>query len=135
MKASRVAAALVSAALALGCRSSTEVSVSIVGTYTLQSVSGLALPVVLADDEEGRLELVSGSVVLNADMSFTDATTLRNTLGEDVTTETEVATGTYSRSGSTVTFQPTEGGNYSMTWDGENTLTQNFLGLILVYVR
>ena len=75
-----------------------------------------------------------GTVTLDEDGTFGDVTELRITEGGVVTTEGVSTQGTWTISGSTVTFVPNDGSdNYTMTWDGQLRLTQLFQGFTLVY--
>ena len=103
------------------------------GTYSLRTVNDQALPATIESDASGRVDVASGSVVLRADGTFTDQTEFRLVSGTSSTTETDVITGTYTRSGSTVQFSPSDGGVYSMSFTGGNTLTQTIGTFVLVY--
>jgi ABC-type glycerol-3-phosphate transport system substrate-binding protein len=107
---------------------------SIVGTYTLQTVNGVATPVTVFQDASGRVEVTGGRVSLNADGTFSDAIDLRLTSGQTVLTTTETAVGTYVRSGDNITFNVTGAEPYRMAISGR-TLTQVEEGFTLVYRR
>ena len=103
------------------------------GTYTLRTINGQVLPTTIDSDATARLDVASGSVTLRADGTFTDQTEFRLVSGTSTTTETDVITGTYTRTGGTVTFSPSDGGTYSMSFTGGNTLTQTIDSFVLVY--
>jgi hypothetical protein len=108
----------------------------LVGSYTLITIDGASLPVVVDQVGEDKAEVTMGTVTLDEDGTFGDATELRITEGGVVTTEVQSTQGTWTISGSTVTFVPNDGsGNYSMTWDGQLRLTQLFEGFTLVYEK
>jgi len=127
------------ATLTLGACSDTAASGdadAAVGTYTLVTIDGQPLPVVVDQSGADMLEITQGTVVLDADRTFDDSTVLRTTLAGVVSTETDAASGNWTLSGRTVAFTPNDqSGPYEMTWDGNNQLTQDFSGLILVYQR
>src|SRR5687768_5471834 len=51
----------------------------VVGTYTLRTVAGRAVPVVLAEEEGVKLEVVSGALTLNPNGTYAGTMTLRVT--------------------------------------------------------
>jgi hypothetical protein len=115
---------------------STDPSELLIGLYILERIDDQPLPFVLDFvDEDNLLEFVEGSVTLNADGSFVDSATLRLTENGVATSETEAASGQWTRQGNTVTFTPTSSDAYSMTWDGSTRLTQQIQGFTLDYVR
>ena len=108
----------------------------LVGSYNLITIDGASLPVIVDQIGEDKAEITLGTVTIDDDGTFGDATELRITEGGVVTTEVQSTQGTWTISGSTVTFVPNDGsGNYTMTWDGEDRLTQLFQGFTLVYQK
>jgi len=106
------------------------------GSYSLLTIDGASLPVIVDQVGEDKAEVTMGTVTLDEDGTFGDATELRITEGGVVTTEVQATQGTWTVSGSTVTFAPNDGsGNYSMTWNGQLRLTQLFQGFTLVYEK
>jgi hypothetical protein len=106
------------------------------GSYTLLTIDGASLPVIVDQVGEDKAEVTMGTVTLDEDGTFGDATELRITEGGVVTTEVQATQGTWTVSGSTVTFVPNDGsGNYLMTWNGQLRLTQLFQGFTLVYEK
>jgi hypothetical protein len=82
------------------------------------------------------VEITQGTVTLDADRSFDDSTVLRFTIADVVSSETDAASGSWTLSGRTVEFTPSDqSGAYEMTWDGGDQLVQLFDGLTLVYQR
>ena len=96
----------------LACTGDSTGPESIEGTYTLQTMAGRSLPAILLQDESGKFEITSGSIVLRAPNAFTMSLTFRQTVGTQMTSETIEADGTWTRSGATVT----------LTSDGEAVL-------------
>ena len=108
----------------------------LVGSYDLITIDGASLPVIVDQIGEDKAEITMGTVTLDEDGTFGDATELRITEGGVVTTEVQSTQGTWTVSGSTVSFVPNDGsGNYSMTWNGQLRLTQVFQGFTLVYEK
>ena len=106
------------------------------GSYDLITIDGASLPVIVDQIGEDKAEITMGTVTLDEDGTFGDATELRITEGGVVSTEVQSTQGSWTVSGSTVTFVPNDGtANYSMTWNGQNRLTQIFQGFTLVYER
>lgn len=121
------------ALLVIACGDSTGPDTSHVGTYTLLSVDGEALPVSFTDGF-ATIVLTSGHVTLNADGTFADVLSYTVTEGTDSYSDTETYSGTYTRSGSNITFNVTspDPDTYRMTLSG-TTLTQTDGGATLVY--
>jgi hypothetical protein len=108
----------------------------LVGSYDLITIDGASLPVIVDQIGEDKAEITMGTVTLDEDGSFGDVTELRITEGGVVTTEVQSTQGTWTISGSTVTFFPNDGSsNYTMTWNGQLRLTQLFQGFTLVYEK
>ncbi|HEU5218468.1 MAG TPA: hypothetical protein VFU23_07405 [Gemmatimonadales bacterium] len=130
--------AAVAAVTVAGCSDTTASTgaEALVGVYILQTVDGQPLPAIVDQSGADMLEVVSGSVSLHTGLTFDDTTVLRFTISGEVSTETDAATGNFTLSGRTVQFTPSDNsGVYTMTWDGQDELTQDFNGLILVYKR
>lgn len=103
----RVLFALATVAL-LGCGDTTDPTASgYVGTYTLVTVGGVALPAPSGDPGQ---TITAGSVVLRSDNTFTYSETRNPSGGGDNGTS-----GTYSLSGANITFTPTTVGDTGAT--------------------
>ena len=127
-------------ALALvSCRDSTGPNFdALVGEYILMTIDGDPLPVIVDQVDNDIAEVTGGLLIIEEDGGFTDATSLRFTVSGEVTTSTETASGnwTVASNGATVNFNPNDNsGAYTMTWNGEDRLTQVFQGFVLVYER
>ena len=107
---------------------------SLVGVYALITFNGQNLPQTFVADGDS-VTLTAGSVTLNRDKTFSDATsfTLRRP-GAPPFSGTQTLSGTYVRTGNNVTFNMTspEVFTYNMTLNG-NTLTESGDGFTLVY--
>jgi hypothetical protein len=95
---------------------------SIAGTYNLQTLDGQSPPVVVLDEPGFKLEVMSGNFVLAANRTFTTNVVFRITVDTEVSTEAESFSGTYTVTGSTVTFTYSDGDTDSATLAGD-TLT------------
>lgn len=95
---------------------------SIAGTYNLETLDGQSPPVVVLDEPGFKLEILSGNFVLTANGTFTTNVVFRLTDESGASTESESFSGTYTVSGSTVTFNYSDGDTDSATLAG-NTLT------------
>lgn len=105
---------------------------SIAGTYVLKTIDGQTPPVVVVDEPGLKLEVVSGNFVLAANGSFSTTVVLRITENNQVSTESESFTGTYTVTGSTVNFTYSDGETDSATLAGE-TLTFSEDGSTVVF--
>ncbi len=105
------------------------------GVYPLRTINGQPLPFLYSQIGDDKVEFMDGTVTLNADKTFIDATTFRVTEQGVVTTEVDLGDGTWSLSGATVRFLLADGSSYSMTWNGTDTLTQVFDTFTLVYQK
>lgn len=106
-----------------------------VGVYTLTTINGQALPVVIEQAGNDKAEITAGVVTLKADKTFTDITQVRVTVSGNVSSQTENAAGTWTRQVNTVQFTPAGFTAYSMTWDGGNRLTQVIDAFTLIYIK
>lgn len=83
--------------------------VSHVGSYTLQSVSGRSLPVVLIEIGDDKLEVTAATLTLTANNAVRHDVTFRETLdGVVQPLENVSCPGTYQRNGSTISLTMTE---------------------------
>ena len=131
-----IRAGVIAVALAACSDSTGPDTDDLVGSYDLITIDGASLPVIVDQIGEDIAEITMGTVTLDEDGTFGDATEIRITEGGVVTTEVQSTQGTWTVSGSTVTFVPNDGsGNYTMTWNGQLRLTQLFQGFTLVYER
>lgn len=120
---------------ACGSDSSTGPS-GVVGTWSLQTVNGSALPFVVGQSGENKSELLADTIKLASAGGFIESSSFRTTLNGVVTLQTVADTGTYTLSGSTLTLSSTTsaGASGSGTVSG-NTITATIQGLAFVYKR
>jgi hypothetical protein len=108
--ARRLRAAIGALALAMACGGGdgdpvgTAPPADVVGTYRLQRIGNSMLPAVVERTTTRTIELISETLTLNADRTFTDVTDLRETTGATVRTVAQRATGTYTLNGNIVIF-------------------------------
>ena len=81
---------------------------SAVGTFTLQSVDGKPLPLVLDESGNRKEELTAGSLTFSPDATYTLTLTQRVTQAGLVTSSTETRTGTWTESGPQVRLFPSD---------------------------
>lgn len=105
---------------------------SVHGTYTLDTVNGNKVPFAIVQIGNDKLEIMSGSVTINADGTFSGRTTLRTTEEGRTTTEEESFTGTYTNTNNSFTFRTSDGDTYSGSVTG-GSLTLIVEGFTLVY--
>jgi hypothetical protein len=105
----------------LACGDSTSPE-KIEGTYTLQTINGRPLPVVLQQDATSKSEVTAGAITLGPGTAWTISLTARSTLGADVSSFTSTLAGTWTRSGERVTLTATNGESETAVLSG-GTLT------------
>ena len=106
----------------------------VTGTYTLRTVAGRAVPVVLAEEDGVKLEVVSGALTLNANGTYAGTMTLRVTEGGVATTETDGGAGRYAVEGGSLVLTDAEGERTTATRSG-NSITISDGGLSMVFTR
>ncbi len=131
----RFAATLALVALGVACSDSTSPR-SFVGVYSLVQVNGTTPPLVVFDDGFERDEITGGTITLNSDATFSDETFFRitNLQTGAIQTGSDIAIGTYTTSGNTVTLSPNNDTPYALSLSG-NTLTQTAGSLVFQYNR
>ena len=120
---------------ACGDDSPTDPTQSAVGTYTLVQVNGSPLPAYLGQSPQGRADVLSGTLTLRNDKSYTEMVNVQVTpLIGAVHTVPVNENGTFTITGRTVQFMPDTGGTYSGTLTG-TTLESNAKGLTARYEK
>jgi hypothetical protein len=130
-RGTRFLAGAVAALLLLGgCENSLGPDSSEVGTYTLRTVNGHTLPAPFFS-----VEVLSASVELHQDGSFRTRNTIRgkDSLGE-IVVQNDSDSGTYVRTGNTVTLTSTIGHVTVATYAGP-TLTVDEQSVEMIYRR
>lgn len=88
------------------CGDGTGPEPGIDGVYTLKSINGNALPWIAFQIEQDKIEVLSGSITLRTDGSFTDLTTYRITESGVSRDEQDVYTGTFLETATGATLSP-----------------------------
>ena len=113
----------------------TDPTQSAVGTYTLVQVNGSPVPALLGQFEEGRIDVLSGTLTLRNDKSYTETVNVRFTPTTGVVQTIPVTeNGTFTVTGSTVQFKTSDGETYSGTLSGK-FLEYNVDGLTARYEK
>jgi hypothetical protein len=111
-------------------------SVSLVGEWSLQSVNGSPLPYV-EQTAEGKLEILSGAIVITAAATHTTTVTELITVNSSPDIVVTTTYGPVSVDGSTVIFKltekPSDPGTVATLSSNALTLTQD--GRVLVFVK
>jgi Lipocalin-like domain len=126
-------AAAASVLTVTSCSDVTGIRGPVEGTYTLQTVNGQFLPVTINDPTTGSLiTIVDGQVTLDTDGTFFDELDYTDQ-GSSFVQQSNI-TGTYSRSGNTITFFPDDGtSRYTMSVSSSSRLIYSVGGNRLVY--
>ena len=133
----RTFALIAMSAVTVSCKDSTGPA-GVTGTWTLQSIDGSPLPVVVFQDASGTERITASTLVLNANGTFTVNITFTSTpTGGSATTFNASESGTYVVNGSTVTFTFTddEGTSTDTGTISGNTLTVVADGEAWVFTR
>lgn len=103
----------------------TGIEASVEGTYNLVTYGGKPLPAIF--EQQGvRLEYLSSVLVLRPDQTFDVTEKFKLMQGTDTTSEQFSVNGTWSRSGSTLTFSVTQNGQTETSrgeWNGIDTIS------------
>ena len=124
--------------LALACGdddSTTQPTLAfLAGTWDLQSVNGSPLPYVVLQTSTSKSELMSDVITVTTTGSYTQLTTVRNTLNGQVTTQTGNGAGTFTLNGTALTFQASNGTSGTGTVSG-TTFTLPLAGSSYLYKK
>ena len=106
----------------------------IVGSYSLRTINGQNLPFTTLSAGVNTAEVLSSSLSLNTDGTFREERSVRRTHQGVAVTEAEMKFGTYTSTGSGVTFTVTTGAQVSgKRGDGSITFVEE--AFTFVYVR
>lgn len=114
-------------------------TVPLAGVYNLSTVDGHTVPYILFEDATLKVEAMRGTFTITGSGTYTENVTIRFTDSAGTEEVPAICSGTYSRTGNSLTLTETQssdcsGGNWGATWDGRNTITVNY-GLQVVYKR
>ena len=124
---------VLAAVLLVGCQDATAPT-GPEGSYRLEQVNGGALPFLAEQFGSFRIDILSGSLVLRADQTFSAEITSRQSNAGESQTLTEQAAGTWSRNGSAITFSETGSGAFTGTVV-TNGLTAQRAGVTFGFVK
>jgi hypothetical protein len=115
---------------------STGPNASAVGTWSLELINGHVLPftVVFIASPVYRLEIVSDIFVASSNGTYVETTSVRETDGSSVTTQTETDVGTWTQNNSALTITASDGTVSSAAISG-NIITASESGDVLIYRR
>lgn len=122
-------------AVACGSDSPTQpTNASVAGTWTLTSVNGAPLPLVLSQAGADKDELTGDVVTATPTGTYTEVFTYRTTTSGVVSTDSETDNGTYTISGNSITLSSTVKGSFSGTLNG-NTFTLVDQGFVFLFTK
>src|SRR3954463_10335676 len=129
----RRAIGIVMLALAAACGSDKITGAgteNITGSYALKTINGSALPTVVVQAPDDKLEVTTGTLDLHSDNSYLLTFELRETQGTTVTTDALIESGTFSRSSNAVSFHPSDdSGTWAASYASGGTLTATVDGV------
>lgn len=108
--------------------------VALDGEYALETVNGIGLPFLKQETASERVEVVSGLLTLRANRTYSGNVVEQWTGGSSVQLFPETSAGTYSVSGSRLTFRENGGATYYGTLNG-NRLTATMMDVTFVFVE
>jgi hypothetical protein len=124
---------------AAGCSDSTGPAGSLAGTYTLQSVNGVAPPVTVAGiPGSGRtLDVIAATILLDAQGNYTSTTRYRDSYTTPQLTQYDVTiAGYWTLSGNQLALTDTQtGSTIYATVSGNSISFTDDLGLVEVYSK
>lgn len=109
MRRLRTIALLVTTLAAAGCGNGGSDAEPIYGTYVLRNVNGLELPFTRFSAGSESIVVLDGTVTIDANGSFSRATTERSTSSQGTTTTTRTCGGTYEQGGPDLVFTEANG--------------------------
>jgi hypothetical protein len=118
---------------AVACGDSTEPE-DIAGTYVLSSIAGIDLPTPIPSDEATVYEVLSGTMLLTGNDTFTMNLAVRLTLGGVISNQSRTEVGQFTVSGSSIEFSAQSGA----AWTGsvsDHWLTTVVDGVTWVWER
>lgn len=115
---------------------SPSIDEAILGTYELKSINENELPFLLIDDEYRKVEVVTGSIVLNDDGTFSDAIDYQITpVDAPAGPWSDVITGTFVQNPGALSMVSDKGGVYDVSMAEDGRLSQLIGEYTLVYAR
>ena len=135
MKSARLLLLVVAVACGAG---STEPTATVNGTYTLRTINGAALPQNIYADPDQSLAILSGTLTLNANNTYSLVEQERIIIGGQTTQDEYTEQGTYVQTGSNLELTVSQSGvpiKHQMTWSADKiTWTDVFINQSSTYV-
>ncbi|HVA58459.1 MAG: lipocalin family protein [Gemmatimonadaceae bacterium] len=107
----------------------------IVGTWSLKTVNGDSLPYTLSTTLGTTEKWLDEALILNSDGSTVQQGDVSYTSGAAVNTQNYLSAGTFTVTGSNITFEFGGGGSSATGSYSGNTLHMTAQGMALVYLR
>lgn len=105
-----------------------------VGVWTLVSVDGEPLPFVL-ETAVSKLEVLASRITINSDDTCSVSATVRVTIDGNMSTTTESADCTWTRSGNVIMFTGEDGSPDAAAWSGDTLTTTSDTGVVGLWER
>ena len=124
-RSSKLAAGVAAIAFVTACGSDSTTGLSSsnpVGSYTMSTVNGKAVPTSLFADGAFSYDITGGSMKLTSDGKFSTVTNYRQTLPGSVENFVDSTGGTWTQSGSALQMTASDGSTATATFD-KSTLT------------
>jgi Lipocalin-like domain len=130
------ALAIVVILVAIACGDSTgPTPASVAGTWNLQAVSGNSLPYTLSQSQVVVTQISGGAIVATRARTFTDTITVKTIANGQTTTAKYADAGTYSLSGTAISFVFKSDGSTGTTVLRGDSVTLVSDGLSLLYTK
>lgn len=126
--------ALAAVAACGGDASTSPISATVGGSYSLRTINGTAVPFIVAQVGADKVEITDDIVILNDGGTWTESGHTRTTQNGQVSTQSFVDAGTFTRTGTAITLVSSSTGSMSGSLNG-GTLTVTDQGLVAVYQR
>jgi hypothetical protein len=119
---------------ACGDSSTSPAAGSIAGTYTLRTLGGATLPLVISNPGANKVEILDDTFVLKDEGTWAETGHKRTTISGQASTQTTFSTGTFTRNGALITMV---GGGLTTLFAtvSNDTLTVSQSGVVAVYLR
>lgn len=119
-----------------GCGdTSTGPNESVAGSYSLRTINGLELPFVIFEEPGYKEEFLDETITIQDNGTFQQQGRFRYTTDGVVSIESYTDAGTYSRTGTSVTFRFTSDGSSATATVDNGSLIVALEGVSLVYRR
>ena len=125
----------VSVAACGGDSTSEPKPITVVGTWTLETVNGSRLPFILDQSGNDKVELISASLDVMSSGVFSSTSNERSTIAGVVQTQSYIDPGHFTLAGSVATFVFDVDGGISRGTIVADAMTFNANGLVVVYRR